>query len=100
LIRDDAGRDGRHVQDPLRDRFVALSKTLDGPPGSAHGGSSSTPFSVTVVAGSANFISAPAQQVFNKSTYNFVSWSDGGPQSHTIVAPAVNTTYTATYRKR
>ncbi|MEV6270862.1 PQQ-dependent sugar dehydrogenase [Kribbella sp. NPDC051936] len=61
---------------------------------------SSTPFSVTVVAGSANFISAPAQQVFNKSTYNFVSWSDGGPQSHTIVAPAVNTTYTATYRKR
>jgi len=52
------------------------------------------------VAGSANFISAPAQQAFNKSTYNFVSWSDGGPQSHTIVAPAVNTTYTATYRKR
>jgi hypothetical protein len=30
----------------------------------------------------------------------FVSWSDGGAQSHTVVAPAVNTTYTATYRKR
>jgi len=100
LIRDDAGRDGRHVRDPLRDRLVALSKTLDARPGSAHGGSSSTPFSVTVVAGSAPFISAPAQPAFNKSTYNFVSWSDGGPQSHTIVAPAVNTTYTATYRKR
>jgi glucose/arabinose dehydrogenase len=60
----------------------------------------STPFSVTVVAGSANSVSAPSPQLFNKSTYNFVSWSDGGPQSHTITAPTVNTTYTATYRKR
>jgi PKD repeat protein len=60
----------------------------------------STPFSVTVVVGSANSVSAPSPQQFNKSSYNFVSWSDGGPQSHTIVAPAVSTTYTATYRKR
>ncbi len=60
----------------------------------------STPFSVTVVVGSANSVSAPSPQQFNKSTYNFMSWSDGGPQSHTITAPAVNTTYTAIYRKR
>jgi glucose/arabinose dehydrogenase/PKD repeat protein len=59
-----------------------------------------TPFSVTVVVGSANSVSAPSPQQFNKSTYNFTSWSDGGPQSHTITAPAVNTTYTAIYRKR
>jgi glucose/arabinose dehydrogenase len=59
-----------------------------------------TPFSVTVVAGSANSVSAPSPQQFNKSSYKFISWSDGGPQSHTITAPAVNTTYTATYRKR
>ena len=59
-----------------------------------------TPFSVTVVVGSANSVSAPSPQQFNKSTYYFTSWSDGGPQSHTITAPAVNTTYTATYRKR
>jgi glucose/arabinose dehydrogenase len=59
-----------------------------------------TPFSVTVVVGSANSVSAPSPQQFNKSTYFFTSWSDGGPQSHTITAPAVNTTYTATYRKR
>jgi glucose/arabinose dehydrogenase/PKD repeat protein len=59
-----------------------------------------TPFSVTVVVGSANSVSAPSPQQFNKSTYFFNSWSDGGPQSHTITAPAVNTTYTATYRKR
>jgi glucose/arabinose dehydrogenase/PKD repeat protein len=59
-----------------------------------------TPFSVTAVVGSANSVSAPSPQLFKRSTYNFVSWSDGGPQSHTITAPAVNTTYTATYRKR
>jgi glucose/arabinose dehydrogenase len=59
-----------------------------------------TPFSVTVVVGSANSVSAPSPQQFNKSTYFFSSWSDGGPQSHTITAPAVNTTYTAIYRKR
>jgi len=59
-----------------------------------------TPFSVTVVVGSANSVSAPASQTFNKSTYNFTSWSDGGAISHTITAPAVSTTYTATYRKR
>jgi hypothetical protein len=53
-----------------------------------------------VVVGSANSVSAPSPQQFNKSTYFFASWSDGGPQSHTITAPAVNTTYTATYRKR
>jgi hypothetical protein len=60
----------------------------------------STPFTVTVVVGSANSVSAPSPQPFNRSTYFFTSWSDGGPQSHTITAPAVNTTYTATYRKR
>jgi glucose/arabinose dehydrogenase len=59
-----------------------------------------TPFSVTVVVGSANSVSAPSPQPFNRATYYFLSWSDGGPQSHTITAPAVNTTYTATYRKR
>jgi len=58
-----------------------------------------TPFSATVVVGSANTVSAPSPQQFNKSTYYFSSWSDGGPQSHTVTAPAVNTTYTATYRK-
>jgi len=59
-----------------------------------------TPFSATVVVGSANTVSAPSPQQFNKSTYFFSSWSDGGLPSHTVTAPAANTTYTATYRKR
>jgi hypothetical protein len=31
------------------------------------------------------------------SSYQFASWSDGGPQNHTITAPSQATTYTATY---
>jgi len=59
-----------------------------------------TPFSVTVVVGSQNSVSAPSPQTFNRSTYYFSSWSDGGPQNHILVAPTTNTTYTAVYRKR
>ncbi|GAA0232328.1 PQQ-dependent sugar dehydrogenase [Saccharothrix mutabilis subsp. mutabilis] len=59
-----------------------------------------TPFSVTVIVGSANSVSAPESQVVNRSTYTFSSWSDGGAKEHTIIAPSVPTTYTAYYRKR
>jgi glucose/arabinose dehydrogenase/PKD repeat protein len=58
-----------------------------------------TPFSNTVVVGSTNSVSAPPSQTLNRSTYNWVSWSDGGAMSHSIVAPAIATTYTAYYRK-
>ncbi len=56
------------------------------------------PFTRTVIVGSAVSVSAPSPQVLSGRHY-FVSWSDGGAQSHTIVAPAVATTYTATYQK-
>ena len=58
-----------------------------------------TPFTVTVIVNSQNSVSAPSPQTLNKSTYVFRSWSDGGDQTHTILAPATATTYTATYRK-
>ncbi len=58
------------------------------------------PFSTTVVVGSNNSVSAPSPQTVSGSTYDFSSWSDGGAQSHTIVAPATNTTYTANYSTR
>jgi glucose/arabinose dehydrogenase len=58
-----------------------------------------TPFSVRVVVGSANTVSAGSPQWFNKSRYYFSKWSDGGARSHTITAPAADTTYTATFRK-
>src|SRR5215210_7680992 len=60
--------------------------------------SGTTPFSRTVIAGSKNSLSAPSPQTLGGSTYEFASWSDGGAQSHDIVAPGAAATYTATYK--
>jgi PKD repeat protein len=59
--------------------------------------SATTPFSRTVIVGSKSTVSAPSPQTLAGSTYNFASWSDGGAQSHDIVAPDAAATYTATY---
>jgi len=62
------------------------------------GGSTATaPFTRTVIVGSTNSISALSPQTLGGTTYQFASWSDGGAQSHNIVAPASPTTYTAQY---
>ena len=42
-------------------------------------------------------IGAPASQVLDGQTYNFVSWSDGGAATHNITVPPTDVTYTATY---
>jgi hypothetical protein len=54
-----------------------------------------TPFDKTVIAGSSNSITAVSPQT-SGSTYYFQSWSDGGPQTHTILAP-VAAIYTASF---
>ena len=59
--------------------------------------SGTTPFSRTVIAGSKNSVSAPSPQTLGGINYAFASWSDGGAQSHDIVAPDAVATYTATY---
>jgi glucose/arabinose dehydrogenase len=56
-----------------------------------------TPFTRTVIQGSANSISAPSPQTSAGTSYNFSGWSDGGAQSHVITAPTTPATYTATY---
>ena len=55
-----------------------------------------TPFVRTVIRGSKNSVSAVTPQALGSTNYKFVSWSDGGDQSHTITGNAV-ATYTATY---
>lgn len=55
-----------------------------------------TPFTLTVIQGSANTASAVTPQ----GQYDFTRWSDNGAQTHVITAPATATTYTATYTKR
>jgi hypothetical protein len=59
--------------------------------------SGAAPFTRTVIQGSTQSISAPAPQTLGSTSYGFGSWSDGGAQSHGIVAPASATTYRATF---
>jgi glucose/arabinose dehydrogenase len=68
-----------------------LKLTLDSQPVTA-------PVSVTGVVGITRSIGAPATQVPNGTTYQFVSWSDGGAATHSLAFPSSNRTYTATYR--
>jgi len=56
-----------------------------------------TPFTRTVIPGSTMTVSAPAPQRLKGKWYYFTSWSDGGAQTHVVIAPAVPATYTATY---
>jgi PKD repeat protein len=62
------------------------------------GVTSTATFTRTVIVGSANTISAPSPQFKRGDELGFVSWSDGGAQTHTIVAPATATSYRAKYR--
>jgi PKD repeat protein len=63
-----------------------------------NGSEAKASFTRTVIIGSSNTVSALTPQMKNGKTYAFVSWSDGGAQTHSIVAPATATTYTARFR--
>jgi glucose/arabinose dehydrogenase/PKD repeat protein len=57
------------------------------------------PFTRTVIMGSTLSVSAPSPQASGGTAYEFSSWSDGGAQTHNIVA-STSTSYVATYRVR
>ena len=57
-------------------------------------------FTRTVIIGSTNSISAISPQPKGGKSYTFSSWSDGGAQTHNIVAPATPTSYSARFRAR
>ena len=50
-----------------------------------------TPFTRTVIEGSHNTVIAPDPQQFGLQTYQFNSWSDGGPATHNITADQTET---------
>ena len=56
-----------------------------------------TPLTFASVVGVRRTVGA-ATQSSGGTTYEFVSWSDGGAATHTLATPSTNTTYTATYR--
>ena len=81
-------------------QLVTLSVDTN-PPGLAvdiNGRPKTSPVNQLVVVSSLNTISSPSPQVVGSTTYEFVSWSDGGAQSHSIVIGAQNESYTATFR--
>ena len=55
------------------------------------------PFTRTVIVGSTNSMSAPSPQTIGGTTYTWASWSDGGAQTHNVVAGSSPSTYTATF---
>jgi glucose/arabinose dehydrogenase len=59
--------------------------------------SATTPFTRTVIVGSGVAVHAPSPQVAAVGTVAWTSWSDGGEQSHIIVAGSTAATYRATF---
>jgi glucose/arabinose dehydrogenase len=82
----------RTVQITLNTVPAGLTLRLDAQP-------QPTPLTFTGVVGVQRALEAPSPQTLGGRTYEFVSWSDGGAQAHTISTPATNTTYTATFRE-
>ena len=62
-----------------------------------NGTSAATPFGATVIVGSNNTVSAPTPQNAGGTDYTFTSWSEGGAQTHNVIAPPSAATYTATF---
>jgi PKD repeat protein len=57
------------------------------------------PFTRTAILDSTLSVSAPSPQAIDGTVYEFVSWSDGGAQTHNIVANGTGS-YNATYQVR
>jgi glucose/arabinose dehydrogenase len=86
----------------LDPRTVVLSfqTTPGGLKLAVNGTQSTATFTRTVIVGSTNTVSAITPQPKGGKSYSFASWSDGGAQTHTIVAPATAATYTARFRSK
>src|SRR5207302_15989 len=84
----------------LQPQIVVL--TFDSsPPGlnvAVGGAATLVPFTRTVIVGSANSVSAPSPQLVDGRAFGFRSWSDGGPATHILVAPASPTMIVATFK--
>jgi glucose/arabinose dehydrogenase len=83
--------DPRTVQLSFQTTPGGLSLTVDN-------SASKATFTRTVIVGSKNTVSANSPQNKGTKRYEFLSWSDGGSQTHEIVAPATSQTYTARFR--
>jgi hypothetical protein len=101
LTATDSGGLTSTVTRRLDPRTVVLSfQTNPGGMQLVVGGTQSTAsFARTVIIGSRNTVTAISPQTKGTKSYNFTSWSDGGAQTHDVIAPATATTYTARLRQ-
>lgn len=77
---------------------LSFESTPAGLPLVVGGVETATPFARTVIPGSANSLVAPAiASPPGGASATFSNWSDGGARSHTVIAPAVDTSYRATF---
>jgi hypothetical protein len=75
---------------------ITLSSDPAGRTLTLNGASAVAPLTRKVIMGSNNSISAPSPQAAGARTWTFLRWSDGGAQTHNIVAGASGT-HTATF---
>ena len=98
-VRDSGGRTHTTSRDLIpRISTVTLNTSAPGLQLRLDGQPVSVPHTFQGVVGLTRGLEAPSPQSAGGSSYEFVSWSDGGAQTHNIATPASNTTYTATYR--
>ena len=71
---------------------AGLQVTLDGQPQTA-------PVVFVGVVGMTRTIGTASPQTLNGRQYVFKMWSDGGAQTHNIVTPSANSTFTARFRR-
>jgi glucose/arabinose dehydrogenase len=98
--RDSGGlTDTRSVQLDPKTATLTLNSSPAGFALVLNGSQAATPFTRTVIQGSRNSLSAPSPQTKAKKSWLFKTWSDGGAQTHDVIANS-STSYTATYKQR
>ena len=100
LTATDSGGLTSTVTRRLDPRMVAMTfQTVPGGLNLVVGGTQTkATFTRNVIVGSSNTVSAVSPQAKGKQQYRFVSWSDGGVQTHNVTAPSTATTYTARFK--
>jgi hypothetical protein len=99
-VRDGGGLTSTAYRDVLpRKAGVTLATNVPGLQLLLDGQPKAAPHSFTGVVGVTRTLEAPSPQTVAGTTYEFVSWSDGGARQHTIDTPASATTFTATFRE-
>jgi len=99
VAADSQGLETRVVRDVLpRTTTVTLATSVPGLTLNLDGQPQAAPYTFEGVEGFRRTLEAPATQTVGGTTYEFVSWSDGGARAHEIATPAPDTTYTANYR--